>query len=133
MTRLLHPREWAATTRSERGSATLELAVIFPVVLIIFWACLQAAFYFHARSIAFTAANEGTRVAAAEHSSTAAGTTAAASFTQRAGGTLTGTSINVSRSGTTVTTTVTGNALTILPGGSWLISQTVTLPVERVT
>src|SRR3954462_14682789 len=45
----------------ERGAASVELAVTFPVVLLLVMTLIQAALWFYARSIALGAAQEGAR------------------------------------------------------------------------
>lgn len=120
--------------RGERGSATLELVIIFPVVLLAFYAVLQAGLYYYARTVALAAAEEGARVASTETGSASAGRAAAASFANRAGSKwLLGQSVSGSRGAERATFTVTGTALSLVPGGNFSISQTASLPVERIT
>lgn len=128
-------RRWRGR-RDERGSVTLELVVIFPVVLIIIFSVVQGALYYHARNVALSAAQEGARTARAEQGTATAGAQQARSFVSDAGGNniLTHLKVTPSRSATEASITVTGRSLSVLPGLPGLpVSQTATQPVERLT
>lgn len=118
---------------SERGSITVEMVVLMPVLLATLFGGIQAGVVFHARHIAIAAAQEGARTAAAYQASLPDGigtaTTAAADW---AGQTLTGVRVTGQRTTTRVTITVQGSAVSLLPGVSWPIEQKATLPVERL-
>lgn len=122
-------------TRDERGSASLELVVVFPVLMLLFFAAIQAGVYFYGRSVALAAAQEGARAAAQETGSSAEGRAASAGFADRAGGKLIqALSISSSRGAQTVVVTVRGRSLSVLPGfDGFAIEQTSALPVERVS
>lgn len=122
--------------RDERGSFSLELAVIFPVVLLMIFAVIQAALYFHARNVALAAAQEGVRVARAENSSAGEGSGISRNFVRDAGGNdvLTGLGISARRGTTQAEVTVTGRSLSVIPGiPGFSVSQTAEGPVERFT
>lgn len=122
--------------RSERGSATLELAVLFPVVLLIIFITIQGALYFHARNVALAAAQEGVRVARAENGTSEAGGNVARGFVEQAGGAgvIVGLRVTPTRSRTTASVTVSGRALSAIPGmDGFRITQTAKGPVERFT
>ena len=121
---------------NQHGSATLELVVLFPVVLAIIFGAVQAALYFHARSVALAAAQEGARAAAAQHGTAANGASTAWSFLNQAGGqdVLTNAHVTPDRTASQATITVTGQSLTVLPGLPGLpVQQTARRPVERFT
>jgi Flp pilus assembly protein TadG len=59
--------------RSERGTATLELAVVAPTLMLLVLGVLQFGLWHHAQHVVKTAALEGARVAAAEDGSAGAG------------------------------------------------------------
>lgn len=120
----------------DRGSVSLELVIVFPVLLLIIFGGIQGAMYYYGRSIALAAAQEGSRVAAAQNGSTGAGYAAATTFITQAGGTdvLQGSQISSSRSATDATVTVRGSSLSILPGlGGLDITQSASAPLERLT
>lgn len=121
--------------RDDRGSASLELVVVFPILMLVFFAAIQAALFFYGRTVALAAAQEGARAAATETGSAGAGQAAAADFADRTAGTfLQGRTINSRRGAQTATVAVTGRSLSVLPGFSgFTISQAANLPVERIT
>jgi Flp pilus assembly protein TadG len=122
--------------RDERGSATLEITVLFPVVLLATFGLIQGALYYHARDVALAAATDGLTAARARTGSGEQGRQAAAAFLERAGGeeALLGSSVSSVRSVTTATVTVSGRTLSLLPGlAGWSVSQTASGPVERFT
>jgi Flp pilus assembly protein TadG len=122
--------------RGERGSATLEITVIFPVLLFAIFGLIQGALYYHARDVALAAASDGLTAARARTGSSEEGRRVAAAFLERAGGdgVLVGSSVLAQRSGTTATVTVTGRTLSLLPGlPGWAVSQSASGPVERFT
>lgn len=122
--------------RDERGSFTLELAVLFPVVLLLIFLVIQGALYYHARNVALAAAQEGVRVARAENGTQTAGGNAARAFVEQAGGTgiITNLKVDPTRTATKATITVSGRAMSAIPGmPGFTITQTAEGPVERFT
>lgn len=119
----------------ERGSASLELVVVFPVVLLLIFGGVQGALWYHARSVAMAAAQEGARAAGAEGGNPGAGEAAATAFLDSVGGSgvLTGAGVDVTRSATEATATVTGTAPTVLPGMGLAVAQSASVPVERLS
>ena len=96
---------------------------------------MQAALFYHARTVAIAAAQEGAKAAGGEHGKPADGVSAASSFVTDAGGddVLKDASASANRSATTVTVTVTGHSLSVIPGWSPVIVQSATVPAERLT
>ncbi len=117
----------------ERGAASVELAVTFPVVLLLVMTLIQTALWFYARSVALGAAQEGAREGRVQPASTARAQTAAEGFLdQTAADLLTARDVTVTGSAASVTVTVTGTSLSLVPGLSgWSVSQTAVGPVER--
>ena len=118
----------------ERGSATVEAAIVFPVVLFLIFGIIQGALWFHARHVALGAAQEGARVVAAEDGG--GGEARAREFiTNLTGGTLIrNVIIRESATAQTATVTVHGRAPSLIPGIDGLpVTQTATAPVERFT
>jgi Flp pilus assembly protein TadG len=66
----MHPLRRVA---GERGSATLELALVAPVLLLVVVGVLQFALWYHAREVALASAQDGARVASAENGTIGAG------------------------------------------------------------
>lgn len=119
----------------ERGSVSIELVILLPALFALMFLGMQAALFYHARTTAIAAAQEGARAAGAEQGNEAAGTAAANDFITEAGGNdvLTNTSATASRTSTTATVTVTGFSLSVIPGWKVRITQSATVPVERLT
>lgn len=120
----------------ERGSTSLELVVLFPVLLLIIFGLIQGALWYHARNVASGAAQEGVRVARAETGSTDAGRARAEGFLTDAGGAdvLTDPVVQVSGDAERVRVVVTGRSISVLPGVPGpLVEQSAAGPVERFT
>src|SRR5918995_1155639 len=83
-----------ASRRSERGSVTIELVVLLPALFAVMFLGMQAALYYHAKTVAIAAAQQGARAAGTEQGREADGVGAANDFLVEAGGedVLTGTS-----------------------------------------
>ena len=58
---------------NERGTASLELAIVAPVLMLLVLGVLQFGLWYHAQNVVQAAALEGARVAAAEHGTAGAG------------------------------------------------------------
>ncbi len=126
----------APCDRGDRGSATLEITVLFPVVLLLILGVVQGALYYHARDVALAAAADGLTAARSRTGSAEQGRRAAVAFLARAGGddVLHAAQVSAARAGASATVTVTGRAVSLLPGlPGWSISQAASGPVERFT
>src|SRR3954469_14059122 len=121
--------------RDQRGSVSIELVILLPALFAVMFLGMQAALFNHARTVAIAAAQEGARAAGAEQGRESDGVGAANDFVAEAGGdhVLTGTSATASRTTTTATVTVTGYSLSVIPGWTVRITQSATVPVERLT
>jgi Flp pilus assembly protein TadG len=110
----------------EQGSATLEIAVLFPAVLLATFGLIQGALYYHARDVALAAATDGLTAARTRAGSGEEGRQVALAFL--------GSSVDSVRTATAATVTVTGRTLSLVPGlAGWSVSQTASGPVERFT
>jgi Flp pilus assembly protein TadG len=121
--------------RDDRGSVSIELVIVLPALFAVMFLGMQAALFYHARTVAIAAAQEGARAAGAEHGREADGVGAASDFLAEVGGddVLTGTSTTANRTTTTATVTVTGFSLSVIPGWKVRITQSASVPVERLT
>ena len=70
----------------DRGSATVELAVLFPVFLALVFGGVQAAEWYHVRSLCLAAADAGVQTGRRTGATDAEASAAAAAFLTRAGG-----------------------------------------------
>ena len=121
------------TSSRDRGALSLELATLFPIVLIFIFTIIQSALWFHARNVALTAAQGGVETARLQNSSLGDGAARARSYLdQIGGGSLRDASVSTS-GGQTVTITVTGEVDTWIPGLTFSIRQHASAPKERVT
>lgn len=113
----------------------MELAIVFPVVLLLVMTLIQAALWFYARSVALGAAQEGAREGRLLPASTARADTAARAFLDRtASDLLTARSVTVAGSPATIDVTVTGTSISLFPGlPGWSVTQSAAGPIERPT
>ncbi|MFI8528609.1 TadE family protein [Promicromonospora sukumoe] len=112
----------------------MQTAILLPVVILLIIAAVQATLWFAGRQVAIAAASEGARVAAAETGTTGSGQTAATQFASTTGrGFLLVPSASVTRTATTATVTVTGRTQSLVAGWDLTITQTASMPVERLT
>ena len=111
------------------------MVILMPVLFSIMFLGMQGALYYHARTVAIAAAQEGARAAGSQNGTAAGGISAASSFVSDAGGkdVLPGAHMTGGRSATTATVTVTGTSLSVIPGWSPAVSQSASVPVERIT
>ncbi|QLQ10078.1 MAG: pilus assembly protein [Nocardioidaceae bacterium] len=121
--------------RDERGSVSIELLILLPALFAVMFLGMQAALFYHARSVAIAAAQEGARAAGGEHGQEVDGIQAAQGFIEDAGGddVLPGAAVTTTRSATTATVVVQGHSLSVIPGWSPTVRQTASVPVERLT
>jgi len=131
-TRHTGPRKQDRT--DERGSTSVQLVVLLPALFAIVFLALQGALFVHARSVAIAAAAEGARAAGALHATAQVGHSAAADFVADVGDSaLTDVAVTGQRSTTTATITVTGHSMSVIPLWRPVVSQSATIPVERLT
>lgn len=119
--------------RTETGSATVEIAVLLPVVMLLLMSVVQAGIYFHTRAVATTAARKAVTAARIEDGTGGDGQLAAEQFLDQNGAALQTRSVDVTRSETTATATVSGDVASVLFGFPFSVTVTVDAPVERVT
>ena len=122
-------------TRNERGSVAIQMVFVLPALFAVMFLGVQASLYYHARSVALAAAEEGAREAAGQTGSQTSGVAVARAFLQDAGGAdvMTDTNVAGTRSAITATVTVTGTTLSVIPGWHGTVTQRASMPVERIT
>lgn len=104
--------------------------ITLPAVLLVITLALQFGLYLHAAQIAEAAAQEAVEAAQAESADAGAGRAAARSLLTELGA-LRAPTIAVRRTGTSVTSQVTGHAQQLVPGMTLAVSATAEGPVER--
>lgn len=124
----------AAARRADRGSATVEIAILGPVVLLLVFTLVQSALWYYARGLALAAAQQGATAAAAYGATPATGAAHAREFLAGQDS-LREVQVDAAASTRTqVRVQVTGRALSVLPGvAGILITQDAYAPVERFT
>lgn len=122
-------------TEHERGSTSIQMVLLMPALFAVMFLGMQGALFYHARTVALAAAQEGVRTAAGLGGSGSAGARDAYAFVADAGGddVLQGTQVRSSRSTTNATVTVTGRCLSVIPGWTPTVTQSASAPVERIT
>jgi Flp pilus assembly protein TadG len=114
---------------------SIQLVILMPALFSIMFLGMQGALWYHARSVAIAAAQEGARTAGAQNQSVEDGLAAASAFVADAGGddVLQGATVTGTRTATQATVRVTGTSLSVIPGWSITVVQSATAQVERVT
>lgn len=126
----------AAGRRGDRGEASIQMAIVFPFVILLTLAVVQAGMWFHARNIALAAAREGVTAARTYQATDSDGAARAREVLGRiAGDSLRTPTVSTAGSGAeSVQVTVTGTAPSLLPGiGGLHVSQSATGPREHWT
>lgn len=119
--------------RRERGSSTIELVILLPALFSLMFLGVQAAVMYQGRTIALAAAQEGARLAAGEHGTAAVGIDAASAFVATTSAGLTGTAVRGTRNAAEARITVTTHTVSVIPGWKPTITQSASMPVEKVT
>lgn len=122
-----------SSARRERGSATIQMMVLLPALFALMFTGVQAAVLYQGRTITLAAAQEGARVSAAADGSNTAGVAAAADFVASTSAGLKNTSVTGTRTAVAATITVTTHSVSLIPFVSPAITQSASMPVERIT
>ncbi|MFJ4428401.1 TadE family protein [Streptomyces bobili] len=126
---------WRGRRRhDDRGDTSIQMAIVYPFVLLATIAVIQASMWYYARQIALTAAREGASAARAYQAGPADGTLRAHEVLERAAGdSLNGYSVSVTSNGQRIQVQVSGIAMSMIPGVSLKVSQSASGPLERWT
>lgn len=133
-------QRWAAVIRAraqrDDGDTSIQMAIVFPFIIVLTIAVVQVSIWYHARNIALTAAREGVTAGRGYQSSPGDGAARARSTLERIGGDSLR-APGVSTDGSTADTveiTVSGTAVSMLPGIPGLhVSQSAAAARERWT
>lgn len=116
----------------ERGlSGGVQLTLLFPLAFSVLLLALQWSLVSWADASALAAAQDGARIAATHRGADADGVATAREASDN--GSLSEVSVGISRQPGEVVVTVTGRAVSVVPGWSPAITRTARVPVERVT
>ena len=121
--------------RQDRGSATLEISILAPVLLLVVFTIIQVGLWSYARSLALGAAQEGVAAGRAYGAPTQAGRLRAVAFLASfAGDSLVDGTVTSTVDVANVRVEVRGRALSVLPGVPGLpVRQHAQGPRERFT
>jgi Flp pilus assembly protein TadG len=118
----------------DRGASPVELAILWPALLVLIFGAVQAATYFTARTLALTAAQTAVTVERKHNAEESEGRRAAEAFLADIGDWLREPQVSEpAYTGDGVRYTVTGTALTLVPGLTWQVSQTAHGTLEQFT
>ena len=118
--------------RGDEGSASTELVIVMPLLLLLVLASVHVGLWFHARHLVNAAAQEGARAARATGANDDDGYQRADQMLRDLGsGSVTDPIVTVTRNADTVTVTVSGQSPAVIPGLTVPVSATSTSPIEE--
>lgn len=118
----------------DRGVGSVEFAVLAVVVLALGFTIIQTGFYFHAKSVAQSAARQGVEAGRQYNAGAGDGVAQAQTYLARFGDSVRGASVSSGGStAETVRITVRGHVATLVPGLTLEVAEHADAPVERVT
>ena len=116
----------------DRGFSTLEAVIVIPAVVIMTMLVVQYVMLWHARNIAEAAAQNGLRVARGYGATSAQGRESASQYLHDvAGHLLTDSNVTADRGATNVVVTVRGTVASVVPFGSFHVTQRAFGVTER--
>jgi Tfp pilus assembly major pilin PilA len=123
---------WCCVVRDrDRGFGTLEAVIVIPVVVIMTMIVVQYVMLYHARNVAEAAARDGLRVARGYRASAAQGKAAAEQYLANvAPKLLANRNCDVQRDATTVVIICHANVASVVPFGSYSVTERAMGPVE---
>lgn len=117
--------------RDERGYGAPEFVVVMPVVMLIFLLLVQWSVQLYNDRIVHAAARESAVAAAAWDGTEAEGQQTASDYLSHTGSDLSNTNVTINVGPTSVTVTVSGDVMTLVPGMTKRVIATATVPRER--
>lgn len=120
----------------DRGSSSVEFAILFPIIVILLFGGTQTAAWYFGRQVVQAAAEAGARAASLDGAPTGSGVAAADAYLDHVGqGTLTGYQADETDSAATVTVHIHATVINVipLPGLNPSIDISITRPKETFT
>lgn len=118
--------------KAEDGSSTVEVVIVFPLLILTLMLVFQFAFWYHARHVALAAAEEGARAARVDTGTAAAGAARAERFLGDLGpSVMVNPKVSASRNLDVARVEVSGQARNVVPGLRLPIRQASQGPIER--
>lgn len=125
-------RTWWPGNKAEDGSSTVEVVIVFPLLILTLMLVFQFAFWYHARHVALAAAEEGARAARVDTGTAAAGAARAERFVRDLGSSvIVNPKVSASRDLDVARVEVSGQARNVVPGLRLPIRQVSQGPIER--
>jgi Flp pilus assembly protein TadG len=125
-------RSWWPGNKAEDGSSTVEVVIVFPLLILTLMLVFQFAFWYHARHVALAAAEEGARAARVDTGTAAAGAARAERFVRDLGpSVIVNPKVSASRNLDVARVEVSGQARNVVPGLRLPIRQVSQGPIER--
>lgn len=125
-------RTWWPGNKAEDGSSTVEVVIVFPLLILTLMLVFQFAFWYHARHVALAAAEEGARAARVDTGTAAAGAARAERFVRDLGSSvIVNPKVSASRNLDVARVEVSGQARNVVPGLRLPIRQASQGPIER--
>jgi TadE-like protein len=131
VTRTLRGRARLVCRDPERGFSTLEAVIVVPVAVILTMLVIQYVLLWHARNIAEAAARNGLRVARGYQATGPQGQASASDYLRTVAGHMLGHPRVTADRGATVVVTVHAKVISVIPFGSFSVTETATGPVEK--
>lgn len=120
------------SARCQRGSATAQVVIATPALLLVVMLVFQFALWQHATHVASTAAQRGARSAQVERGSAPAGRAAARAVLAGPGsGIIRSPDIRVARTADRTRVVVTGQVVSLVPGFTFSVRGVADGPSER--
>jgi Flp pilus assembly protein TadG len=125
-------RTWWPGNKAEDGSSTVEVVIVFPLLILTLMLVFQFAFWYHARHVALAAAEEGARAARVDTGTAAAGAARAERFVRDLGSSvIVNPKVSASRNLDVARVEVSGQARNVVPGLRLPSRQAFQGPIER--
>ena len=122
----------AGRARNDTGSAAAQGVLMFPALLVTIMLIFQFALFLHAQAVAEAAAQDAAAAARRADGTVAAGRDAAhATLGSLSPRLLSDRVVDVDRSATTATVSVSGRVASLVPGVKLAVHETASGPVER--
>jgi Flp pilus assembly protein TadG len=119
---------------SDRGASPVELAIVAPLIILLLFLAIQISSVFLARSAALSAAQEAVSAQRAYQAQPGAGIAKGNEFLTHTGELLTDAAVVAAPAeANEVAFTVTGQAMSVIPGMDFTVSQTAHGEIERFT
>jgi Flp pilus assembly protein TadG len=117
---------------NEAGSATTELAIVMPALLLLIMLIVQFALWYHAQTVAVAAAQDGVRTARIQGATAADGEKSSRAFLAQAGGRLVeAPAVSANRGPDNVRVEVHATVVSVVPGLHLAIDEEAQAPLEQ--